>query len=157
MDEQVNVPVPIELVQKAARIAAAHRGFTSGEIGIRVTDDPTIREINVRHLDHDNATDVISFGYGAEGTRIEGEMVISVDTARAQAREIGWSTDHELCLYVVHGTLHITGMDDQAIEPRRKMRQAEADVMRALGIDRFEKFQVDRSLGDSNGATENAR
>ena len=149
VDDHVRMPLQIGLLQKAASVAAAHRGFLHGEIGIRVTDDATIRTINVKHLEHDYPTDVISFGYSANDTVIEGEMVISVDTARIQALEMGWSTDHELCLYVVHGALHLTGMDDQSPGPRAEMRVSEAEVMKRLGISGFEKFQVDRDFGST--------
>ena len=148
IDQHISVPLQIELLKKSALIAAALRGFTCGEIGIRITDNPTIREINLRHLQHDYATDVISFGYSDSGSRIEGEMVISVDTARTEAIEIGWSMDHELCLYVAHGTLHLTGMDDQSPQRRIEMRQAEAEVMHAIGIRDFDKYEVDRPRKD---------
>ncbi len=126
---------------RAARIAAAARGFRSGFLGVRITDDATIRQINVQYLRHDYPTDVISFPYRRSGDRIEGELVASLDTAAAHAGTgdgepaADWTAGDELTLYVVHGVLHIGGMEDHAANERQAMRRAEREVLTALGID----------------------
>ncbi len=130
-------------IKEAVWLAAEHRGFTIGEMGVRVTSDAVIREINSRHLQHDYDTDVISFGYDAVPPRIEGEIVVSIDTARRIAMEVGWPDEFELLLYVVHGTLHITGMDDLDDESRKEMRQSESAVMQRLGIHDVIRFGAD--------------
>ncbi|KAA5541559.1 rRNA maturation RNase YbeY [Roseiconus nitratireducens] len=106
----------------------------SGELGVRFTDDATIHEINVRHLSHDYPTDVISFPYSDQPPRLEGELVASVDTALENAVEAGWAAGNELLLYVIHGVLHIAGMDDATPSQRREMRVAEQAVLNQLGI-----------------------
>jgi probable rRNA maturation factor len=127
----------------AAVVAAADRlGFTHGTIGVRITDDRAIRTINAKHLGHDWATDVISFAYKADGDFVNGELVASIDTAIEKASQVGWSAVHELLLYVVHGTLHIGGMDDHDDADRAAMRSAEADVMMTLGISEILRFGV---------------
>ncbi len=123
-----------EQIVRAVRQAARYRGFERGSIGVLVTDDVTIHEINVRHLDHDYPTDVISFGYTQADNFVEGELVASWDTAQREAGEYGWTAIHELLLYVVHGTLHVCGMDDQTEEDAEMMRVAERDVLQSLGI-----------------------
>ena len=143
IDPQVSTPIDEGRLRLAIKHAVARGGFTTGEIGLRVTDDATIRELNARYLDHDFETDVISFGYTAEPPMIEGEMVISVDTARTRAGELGWSIDNELCLYVVHGSLHIIGMDDHEPDKRAAMRAAEQEVMTELGITNLDRFGAD--------------
>lgn len=126
---------------RAAQVAAASRGFRGGFLGLRITDDATIHQINVQHLRHDYPTDVISFPYQRRGAFIEGELVASLDTAVAGAAPAagepgdGWTAADELTLYVVHGVLHIAGMEDQSADDRRAMRRAECDVLSALGID----------------------
>lgn len=123
-------------VAAAARAAATLRGFDHGQIGVRITDDPTIHQINSKHLSHDYPTDVISFPYGdGDQTRMEGELVASVETAAQNAADVGWETTNELLLYVIHGVLHIAGMDDHDDDDRLQMRQAERDVLVRLGID----------------------
>jgi probable rRNA maturation factor len=143
IDERVHTPINTSLVTMAARAAALQQGFDRGELGVRITDDATIRQINAKHLDHDFETDVISFGYTASGSMIEGELVASVDTARARSSELGWSIDHELALYVVHGVLHIAGLDDQDATDRAEMRRCETEVMTTLGITDIVRFGAD--------------
>lgn len=150
VDDCLTTPLPLDRLSQAVWAAAKSRGFHCGEIGIRVTDDPTIAELNARHLDHDYETDVISFPYGADDSKLSGELVVSAQTAHRRARELGWSAENELLLYVVHGVLHITGMDDHEPSDRAMMRQAEQQVMLDLGIEQILRFGVDR---DGNGQT----
>lgn len=124
----------IASLKQAAIAAAKHRGFTEGTVGLLITDDETIHSINREHLQHDYPTDVISFAYECAGTHIEGELVASLDTARREAKDAQWPPLHELLLYVVHGTLHIGGMDDQDDEDQALMRLAEREVLATLGI-----------------------
>ncbi len=138
-----------EAIIAAVVAAAAHQGFSRGSVGIRITDDATIRDINAKHLQHDWATDVISFGYSADGDFVEGELVASVDTAIEKASQLGWSAAHELLLYIVHGTLHICGMDDHDDDDRSAMRSAEHDVMTGLGVPDIVRFGADLEAAES--------
>jgi probable rRNA maturation factor len=133
-----------EPIRNAVRAAARLRGFQDGKIGVMVTDDPTIHEINFRHLEHDYPTDVISFTYGRGDETVEGELVVSLCTARQSAASLGWDWQSELILYVVHGTLHICGLEDTTEEQRREMRLAEAAVLSRLGIAGYRRFQPDQ-------------
>lgn len=132
-----------DAITAAVVTAAASQGFTRGSVGVRITDDATIRTINSRHLDHDWATDVISFGYDASDDHVEGELVASIDTAIEKAEQLGWSAAHELLLYVVHGTLHICGMDDHDDDDRAAMRLSERDVMTGLNVPDIVRFGAD--------------
>ncbi|WP_419189382.1 rRNA maturation RNase YbeY [Stieleria marina] len=136
-------------VLSAVQTAAVHRGFSSGTVGVRITDDAAIRQLNAKHLGHDYATDVISFSYEADPPHLEGELVVSVDTARQKASEIGWPAESELLLYIVHGVLHITGMDDHEPTDRREMRQAEESVFLKLGIREISRCGADIQPEDS--------
>src|SRR4051812_7537043 len=69
--------------------------YYSAAISLAVVDDPTIHELNRRHLDHDWPTDVLSFVLDDDGTHLEGEVIISADTAAAAAKEIGHTADEE--------------------------------------------------------------
>ncbi len=134
IDDHVSCPIDDERIRLAVVTAAIAEGFVSGNVGVRVTDDATIHAINQQHLGHDYPTDVISFDYGSADGCIEGELVVSVDTAIKKAAEVGWPASDELTLYVVHGVLHISGLDDVADADRRVMRAAEIRVMDTLGI-----------------------
>lgn len=133
-----------EPIRSAVRAAARLRGFQDGKIGVMVTDDPTIHEINFRHLEHDYPTDVISFTYDRDDETVEGELVVSLCTARQSAASLGWDWQSELILYVVHGTLHICGLEDTTEEQRREMRLAEETVLSRLGIAGYRRFQPDQ-------------
>ena len=143
VDEDVTYVVDEQRLRQACAAAARHRNFDHGEIGIRVTSDANIHQINRDHLGHDYPTDVISFSYAAASPHIEGELVVSVDTAAERAAALGWRFDDELLLYVVHGTLHITGMDDIGQQDRAAMRIAERDVMLKLGVCDIDRFAAD--------------
>ncbi|PNY36965.1 rRNA maturation RNase YbeY [Rhodopirellula sp. MGV] len=121
-------------IAEAAIAAARHRGFRSGQLGVMITDDSSIHEINREHLGHDYPTDVISFPYAEDGTHLEGELVVSVETAHENAIEFGSDTATELLLYVIHGVLHIGGMDDHEDDDRQAMRDSEQAVLSELGI-----------------------
>ena len=79
-----------------------------------IVDDPTIHELNRRYLDHDYATDVLSFAFEQSPVLIDGEIVVSGYMAAATAARCGWPAEDELLLYLIHGTLHLVGFDDQA-------------------------------------------
>ncbi|WP_068136705.1 rRNA maturation RNase YbeY [Roseimaritima ulvae] len=133
----------LQKLRDAIRAAAAHRGFTHGAIGLAVVDDPAIHKINLQHLQHDYPTDVISFCYEQNAPEIEGELVVSRDTAAREAKALGWAAEHELILYAVHGSLHICGLEDGTPEQRQAMRQAEQTVLQQLGIEDFQRFSPD--------------
>ena len=103
-------------------------------VSISIVDDATIHRLNREHLDHDWATDVISFVFENEDGLIDGEIIASVDTAARLAQQAGWSTADELLLYVIHGLLHLAGLDDVALEDRTAMRSAEYDCLVALAV-----------------------
>lgn len=145
-DAEITCPLSRQEIQESVTMAALHRGFSKGQIGVRVTDDAKIHAINRDHLNHDYPTDVISFDYGSFAPNIEGELVVSVDTAREKAEEYAWDEKYELLLYIVHGTLHIAGMDDQNSNARNQMRQAEVRVLGELGISLPERCSPDGGI-----------
>lgn len=137
-------------IRDAVRTAAAFRDCSQGEIGVAIVDDAQIHRLNLQHLEHDYPTDVISFPYGLAPPRVEGELVVSWDTAMREANEVGWDPDHELLLYVVHGTLHLVGMDDQRDTDRASMRLAERAVLEQLGVVNVHAFGPDRTESPSD-------
>ncbi|MEX0824533.1 MAG: rRNA maturation RNase YbeY [Pirellulaceae bacterium] len=132
-------------IREAVLAAAAFRACDVGEIGVAIVDDAQIHRLNRQHLQHDYPTDVVSFPYGLAPPHVEGELVVSWDTALREADRIGWAADRELLLYVVHGTLHLVGMDDQQTSDRAAMRLAECAVLEQLGILDVQTFGPDRT------------
>ncbi len=91
-------------------------GRDGDEVHLVLTDDRSLRELNQRFLGIDRETDVLSFPDGDElpsGRRLLGEVVISLDRARLQGRELGHGELRELCELALHGTLHLLGYDHE--------------------------------------------
>ncbi len=110
-------------------------GIVSGEVGVAIVDDPQIHVLNRKHLDHDYPTDVLSFLYEATGATIDGELVVSTETARRVGQQHGMQEHDELLLYVVHGTLHLVGFDDDTDDAQAEMRSQERRHLLGLGIE----------------------
>jgi probable rRNA maturation factor len=107
--------IPRRWLTRAARTAMrATACDPHAEVEIALVSDATISRLNRRFLRHRGATDVITFhGSGLNGDASIGEVVVSLDRARAQARRAGWSLRQELATLVVHGILHLGGYDDR--------------------------------------------
>ena len=96
--------------------------------------DDYLHRLNVEYLDHDTLTDVITFPY-AEPPLVEGDIFISIDRVRENAREFGVSFEQELQRVMVHGVLHLCGYSDKSEEEEQLMRKKEDE---ALALWRFE-------------------
>jgi len=106
----------------AARLVLEHEGISRATLSIAVVSDKAIRQLNRRYLQHDYATDVISFLLDSGSGWLDGEIIVSADTAAAQAPEFDSTIQDELLLYVIHGTLHLVGFDDTTPTARKKMQ-----------------------------------
>lgn len=100
---------------------------TAADLGIYITGDAEIRELNRRFHGRNRPTDVLSFPAGAWGYL--GDVVISYERARTQARAAGWHIGDELELLVVHGVLHLLGYDDLSPRARRVMWQRQLTIL----------------------------
>ena len=112
------------LLKKWIKEVVSSYGNRVGDINIILCDDPSILEINNQFLGHDYYTDIITFDY-TEGDTINGELYISIDTVRANAQEYGQSFPNELHRVIIHGILHLCGLDDHCDEDIKEMREAE--------------------------------
>jgi probable rRNA maturation factor len=127
-------PVNSTALKAAAACVLRGEGIAKADISIAVVSDRAIHDINRQFLDHDEPTDVITFVLGQAAGFIDGEIVVSADTAAKSAPAIGWSRQKELLLYVIHGALHLTGYDDLKPAARRRMRNREQHYLAAMGI-----------------------
>jgi rRNA maturation RNase YbeY len=91
---------------------------------IFVSDDRLL-EINRQFLQHDLYTDIITFPLSEPGQPISGEIYISVDRVRENAREYGGTIKEELLRVIFHGALHLCGYKDKTTPQQREMRQLE--------------------------------
>ena len=134
-NEQSALLVDCELMRRAVGVVLRGESIAAATISLAVVDDPTMRELNRRYLEHDYDTDVLSFLLDDDDGRLDGEVIVSADTALLRAAEYGWSGAHEMLLYVIHGTLHLTGYDDHSDEDRATMRRLEMKYLKELGLD----------------------
>lgn len=102
-----------------------------GEIGYMFVNDEKILEVNNEYLGHDYYTDVITFDYD-EGNRINGDIVISLDTVRSNAELFGKEYDDELHRVIIHGILHLCGINDKGPGEREIMEAAENKALDML-------------------------
>ena len=142
------------LLEKVISFALDAEGVkTPCEVDVLITDDENIHQINLEQRDIDRATDVLSFPMfeyvpgeppiddsdadPATGLTPLGDMVISLERCRAQAKEFGHSEERELCYLAVHSTLHLLGYDHMDEGPQKaQMRGREEAILNALGITR---------------------
>jgi len=106
------------------RAVANSYGKKAGDIGYLFTNDDKILEVNREYLGHDYFTDIITFDY-TDGNTIHGDIVISLDTVRSNAELFHRPYDEELHRVIIHGILHLCGINDKGPGEREIMEQAE--------------------------------
>ena len=106
------------------KAVAASYGRKVGEIGYLFVDDEKILEVNREYLGHDYYTDVITFDYDEDDT-VRGDIVISLDTVRSNAQLFGKTYEEELYRVIIHGILHLCGINDKGPGEREIMEAAE--------------------------------
>lgn len=137
------------LVDVARSVLAAEK-CVSASISIAIVDNETIHDLNIRYLQHDYPTDVLSFLLEEEvdpeslpipkgsprgcGKRIEGEIILSSEMAKQMAAKYHWKPLDEVTLYVVHGLLHLCGYDDMTRKEQASMQQREREVLADWGL-----------------------
>jgi rRNA maturation RNase YbeY len=113
------------------KAVAATYGKRVGEVGYMFVDDEKILEVNREYLGHDYYTDIITFDYD-EGDVINGDIVISLDTVRSNAEQLGKPYDEELHRVIIHGILHLCGINDKGKGEREMMEAAENRALQQL-------------------------
>ena len=103
-----------------------------GDIGYMFVDDEKILEVNREYLGHDYYTDVITFDYDEDDV-VSGDIVISLDTVRSNAELFGKEYDDELHRVIIHGILHLCGINDKGPGEREIMEAAEDKALAMLG------------------------
>ena len=98
--------------------------YNEGEVSIVFCDDEFLHKLNVEFLDHDTLTDVISFDYSM-GKEIHGEIFISIERVKENAKEFDQSFDVELARVMAHGILHYCGYKDKSTSEAATMRSKE--------------------------------
>lgn len=110
------------------KAVAASYGKRVGEIAYIFVNDEKILEVNRQYLQHDYYTDIITFDYCA-GNKISGDLFISLDTVRTNAELVGASYENELYRVIIHGILHLCGINDKGPGEREIMEAAEDQAL----------------------------
>ena len=112
---------------------AATYGRRVGDIGYLFVSDEKILEVNNTYLGHDYYTDIITFDYDEEDI-ISGDLVISLDTVRTNAELFGKNYDDELHRVIIHGILHLCGINDKGPGEREIMEAAENKALKMITL-----------------------
>lgn len=113
------------------KAVAQSYGKKVGDIAYVFCDDEKILEVNRQYLQHDYYTDIITFDYTEDDT-ISGDLFISLDTVRSNSEEQGTTYDEELHRVIIHGILHLCGINDKGPGEREQMEQAENKALSLL-------------------------
>jgi probable rRNA maturation factor len=110
---RLRIPSAAELRDAVLRTLAVAGPHVAGDVSVVVTSDRAIRTLNRRYRNFDAPTDVLAFPLsdGLAAREPFGDVVISLDTAKRQAREYGATLSQELTRLLIHGTLHLCGYD----------------------------------------------
>lgn len=133
-NEQSRLAIDQERLRAAVDAVMIGHGVSRATISVAVVDDPSIHTLNARYLQHDYPTDVLSFVLEEGDGYVEGEIIVSADTAATSAARFGWTAQDELLLYVIHGALHLTGHDDHEPTDIAEMRRQEAHYLATFGL-----------------------
>jgi len=118
-------------VVRTLRLRDCHRA----RVSVVLVDDQQIALLNEEYLQHSGPTDVLSFNLTDPWDQgVDGELIVSTETAEREAAARGHDPAAEVLLYLVHGTLHLTGMDDADAGGARSMHELEDRILSEMGI-----------------------
>jgi len=128
---KANLPIKRREISRWVKAVAEAHGRRVGDIAYIFVDDERILEVNRQYLQHDYYTDIITFDY-TEGDRISGDLFISLDTVRSNAEGLGQTYERELHRVIIHGILHLCGINDKGPGKREIMEAEENKALAAL-------------------------
>lgn len=132
MTEGVAMPdLDFDKINAWIKDVAASHGYEVGNLTYCFCNDEYILETNSKFLQHDYYTDIITFDY-THRNRLNGDMVISLDTVASNALDLGVSYDSELLRVIIHGVLHLCGINDKGPGEREIMEAAENAALRLV-------------------------
>lgn len=132
--EALNVDMPsfnVALVERWIEQVAKNHDRVLGSLTYVFCNDEKIIEVNREFLQHDYYTDIITFDY-SRSRMVSGDMFISLDTVASNAAMVGCDYERELMRVVVHGVLHLCGINDKGPGEREIMEAHEDEALRLL-------------------------
>ncbi|MCP4190900.1 MAG: rRNA maturation RNase YbeY [Planctomycetaceae bacterium] len=148
-NRQAALDVDVTQLRDAITEVLKTEGLQQAEVSLAIIGDAEIHDLNKRYLQHDYPTDVLSFVLERSATRLDGEIIVSTETALERCHEFGWSATNELTLYAIHGTLHLVGFNDKTAVDRAQMRERERFHLTNLGIEIPAQSSTTRPPDDS--------
>lgn len=124
-------PINIDKVKEWIEAVARNHDKNVGTLTYIFCDDEYILATNRQFLQHDYYTDIITFDY-SNRHRISGDMVISLDTVKSNAEQLGVDYDGELLRVIIHGVLHLCGINDKGPGEREIMERHENEALALL-------------------------
>ena len=130
--ERVKMP-PIfrREVSECLQCVALSYGYSVGSLNYIFCDDKKILDVNIEFLGHNYYTDIITFDYSGAGV-VNGDMYISLETVRSNSTIFKTTYESELLRVIVHGLLHLCGINDKGIGERKVMEAAEERALLLL-------------------------
>lgn len=119
------------ILKKWMKEVVENHGEKCGDINVILCSDAHLLQMNKQYLGHDYFTDIITFDY-CEGKLVSGDLYISVDTVKANAVEYEQPFLTELHRVMIHGVLHLLGLDDHSDADSARMRDAENESLLLL-------------------------
>lgn len=129
---EVSLPaLDYQAVETWINEVARRHGRICGPLSYIFCDDPVIIDVNRKFLNHDYFTDIITFD-DTRGSLIRGDMFISLDTVRTNSQAVGDTYGAELLRVIIHGVLHLCGINDKGPGEREIMEAHENDALAIL-------------------------
>jgi len=132
-----------DIIEKVINKAFEIERLKNASCSIIIVDNSYIHKLNKEYRGIDRVTDVISFALEddksmviPDNIRLLGDIYISLDKAKEQAREYGHSLERELCFLSIHGLYHLLGYDHESKEEEKIMFKKQEEVLEAYGITR---------------------
>jgi probable rRNA maturation factor len=157
-NEQQSLEIPenwIAKLEQLLQLAGEAEGIADGEVSLTFTNDEEIHQLNLEYRGIDRPTDVLSFAMQEDGkdelgiifevesedetdpiSGMLGDIIISVDTAKAQSEEYGHSLEREIGFLFVHGFLHLIGYDHQDERSEAEMTAKQEAILKQAGLSR---------------------
>ena len=145
-ENNTNEEINYKLIEKVISEALRYEGVNDNtEVSVTIVDNEEIRKINNKFRNIDRATDVLSFplidfdneSLPDDGSKIYlGDIIISIERAKEQAKEYGHSIDREICFLTAHSMLHLLGYDHMVPEEEKEMFAKQEEILNNLGLRR---------------------
>ena len=133
--QEIPLPSWSSSIINFAKKVLKEKGCKNWELSILLCDDKTIKELNNRYRDKNEPTDILSFNLGetvqkkGKTVYFPGDIVISLETLSENAMYFQITEDEELRRLIIHGILHLDGMEHETIDPQEPMLKLQEELM----------------------------